>query len=81
MRGSAMTNVQATIIAGMTGLLLMATPAMAARAVPQPPRPGCVAVSKTEYNSALKSRMRGGRFGEYARTRKLLRRYYWYCPG
>jgi hypothetical protein len=60
-------------------LMLAALPAAAASA-PQPPRPGCVAVSKLEYNSAAKSRAQQNRFGHYETTRKLLRRAYWFCP-
>jgi hypothetical protein len=60
-------------------LTAVSLPANAAQA-PQPPRPDCVAVSKLEYKSAGKSRAQQNRFGRYQTTRKLLHRYYWFCP-
>lgn len=43
------------------------------------PRPGCVAVTKQEYNNARKSKLQQQRFGEYVRTGRVLRRFYWFC--
>lgn len=79
MRRKFTTNAPSAAMLAAIGLMLAILPASAATA-PQPPRPGCVAASKLEYQSAIKNRTRG-RFGEYVTTRKLLRRYYWYCPG
>lgn len=45
----------------------------------QPPRKGCVAVAKREYDSAKKEKLLRNRYGMYVRTSRLLRRYYWYC--
>jgi hypothetical protein len=73
-----MMNIRHKAAIAALGLPLMAVPAAAAHA-PQPPRPGCVAASKIEYNSAIRSKTQG-RFGTYVRTRSLLRRTYWYCP-
>jgi hypothetical protein len=61
-------------------ILMLATLPAAGASAPPPPRPGCVAVSKLEYNSAAKSRAQQNRFGHYETTRKLLRRAYWFCP-
>jgi len=47
----------------------------------QAPRPNCVPVSKQEYNNARKSRLQQQRFGEYIRTGRVLKRFYWFCPG
>ncbi len=46
----------------------------------QPPRKGCYAVDKREYDSAKKKNLLHARFGTYVRTGRLWRRYYWYCP-
>jgi hypothetical protein len=47
----------------------------------QAPRPNCVPVSKQEYNNARKSRLQHQRFGDYIRTGRVLKRFYWFCPG
>ena len=60
------------------GLLGSAAPAYAAP-VAQPPRPGCAAVDKREYDAARKRNLRQSRYGEYVRTGRVLRRQYWYC--
>jgi hypothetical protein len=45
----------------------------------QPPRPGCVAVVKQEYDSAKRQNLLQNRFSSYATTGQLGRRSYWYC--
>jgi len=45
----------------------------------QPPREGCRAASKVEYDSAKSQYLLRGRFGVYLRTGSLWRRYYWFC--
>jgi hypothetical protein len=61
------------------GLMLIAFYSSSVNAQ-QPPFKGCVAVSKSEYNSAKKKKLLRTRFGSYVRTGRLLRRhYYWYC--
>jgi hypothetical protein len=45
----------------------------------QPPREGCRAVSKIEYDSAQRNHLLRTRFGMYERTGRVLRRKYWYC--
>jgi hypothetical protein len=45
----------------------------------QPPREGCRAASKLEYNSAKRDYLLNTRVGTYARTGHVWRRYYWYC--
>jgi hypothetical protein len=60
------------------GLMLIAVPSSSVNAE-QPPRKGCVAVSKHEYDSAKKEKLLRNRYGTYVRTGRLWRRYYWYC--
>jgi hypothetical protein len=60
------------------GLMLIAFLAPSVNAK-QPPREGCVAVSKQEYDSANRQKLLHSRFSTYARTGRLGRRYYWYC--
>ena len=57
------------------GLMLIALPTSSVNAQ-QPPRTGCVAVSKIEYNSAKRQNLLRNRLGTYVRTGRLLRRYY-----
>jgi hypothetical protein len=45
----------------------------------QPPREGCRAASKVEYDSAKSQYLLRGRFGVYLRTGSLWRRHYWFC--
>jgi len=59
-------------------IFAVATPAFAA-APAQPPRAGCAAVDKREYDAARKRNMLRSRYGEYVRTGRPLRRQYWYC--
>jgi hypothetical protein len=58
--------------------LALAFPTMAN--AQQPPRKGCYAVDKREYDSARKKNLLNIRFGTYVRTGRVLRRYYWFCP-
>lgn len=60
------------------GLTLAAFPGPAVNA-DQPPRPGCVAVVKQEYDSAKRQNLLQNRFSSYATTGQLGRRSYWYC--
>jgi hypothetical protein len=62
----------------LMGLMLMAFSPSLAKAQ-QPPRNGCVVVTKSEYDSAKKQNLLRSRFGNYLRTGRLLRRAYWYC--
>jgi hypothetical protein len=45
----------------------------------QPPRMGCAAVSKQEYDSAKRQKLLRSRFSTYLRTGRLGQRHYWYC--
>lgn len=58
--------------------ILLAAVALPA-AARQAPRANCVAVTKQEYNSARKTRLQQHRFGEYLRTGRVLKRFYWFC--
>ena len=60
------------------GLMLAVFPGPAVNA-DQPPRPGCVAVVKQEYDSAKRQNLLQNRFSSYATTGQLGRRSYWYC--
>jgi hypothetical protein len=60
------------------GLILIALPSSSVNAQ-QPPRNGCIAVSKTEYDSAKRQKLLRNRLGTYVRTGRILKRYYWYC--
>jgi hypothetical protein len=64
--------------AAVIGSMLIAFPLSSAKAQ-QPPRNGCVAVSKREYDSAKREKLLRNRYGAYVRTGRLLRRFYWYC--
>ena len=44
-----------------------------------PPRNGCVAVSKGEYRGAYKKNLLHTRFGTYVRMGRFGRYSYWYC--
>jgi len=60
------------------GLMLIAFPSSPVNAA-QPPREGCVAVSKSEYGSAKREKLLRNRNGLYVRTGRIWQRYYWYC--
>jgi hypothetical protein len=64
--------------AAVLGLMLVAFSPSSAKAQ-QPPRNGCVVVTKSEYDSAKNKNLLRTRFGNYLRTGRLLRRAYWYC--
>jgi len=66
------------LITGVIGLMLIAFLSSSAIAE-QPPQDGCVAVPKSQYDSAKKQNLLSNRFGMYVRTGRFLRRYYWYC--
>jgi hypothetical protein len=59
--------------------ILLVASSMAMAKDPEPPRNGCAAVTKTEYDSAKKQHLLNARFGNYLRTGRPLRRVYWYC--
>ncbi len=65
-------------ITAAIGLVLVAFSASSGNAQ-QPPRDGCVAVPKIQYDSAKKQNLLSNRFGFYVRTGRFLRRRYWYC--
>jgi hypothetical protein len=44
-----------------------------------PPREGCRAASKIEYDSAKATHLLRNRFGMYVRTGRFWQRHYWYC--
>ena len=67
------------MFAAVIGLMLIAFPSSSANAE-QPPRKGCRAVSKIEYDSAKREYLLRNRFGGmYVRTGHFWRHYYWYC--
>lgn len=63
----------------LAAVVLLLCPVLSAHAQ-QAPRAGCVAVTKQEYNNARKTRLQQQRFGEYIRTGRVLKRFYWFCP-
>lgn len=60
------------------GLMLLTFPCSSVNAE-QPPRAGCAAVSKQEYDSAKRQKLLRSRFSSYVRTGRMGQRYYWYC--
>ena len=68
-------NIGAAVVAGLMFGPLMTSPAQSQQA----PRANCVAVTKQEYNNARKTRLQQQRFGEYLRTGRVLKRFYWFC--
>ncbi|HEY0223377.1 MAG TPA: hypothetical protein VGC38_02570 [Pseudolabrys sp.] len=67
----------ATACAAAIGLMVMALPPPAR--AQQPPQRGCLAVAKSEYDSAKQKNLLRSRFGNYVRTGRPFRRAYWYC--
>jgi len=67
----------------MIGLMLVALSSSSATAksanARQPPRKGCVSVTKGEYDGAKRQRLLRSRYGSYVRTGWLWQRRYWYC--
>jgi hypothetical protein len=64
-------------VTAVIALMLIRFPAYAK--AEQPPRDGCVAVSKVEYDSAKKQYLLSSNNGVYVRSGRFLRRSYWYC--
>ena len=77
-RGKLIALIENGACSAVIGLLLIAFPSSSVNAE-QPPRKGCVAVSKGEYDSAKSQRLLRNMFTAYVRTGRLWRRYYWYC--
>ena len=77
-RGKLVALIESGACTAVIGLMLIAFPSVPVNAQ-QPPQMGCVAVSKFEYAAAKKEKLLRNRYGTYARTGKLWRRYYWYC--
>jgi hypothetical protein len=77
-RGKLIALIENGACTAVIGLALMAFPTASAKAQ-QPPRTGCVAVSKSEYASANRQKLLRNRYGTYVRTGRPLRRFYWYC--
>jgi hypothetical protein len=77
-RGKLIALIENGACTAVIGLMLIAFLSSSAKAE-LPPRNGCVAVSKTEYNSANRKKLLRNKFGTYVRTSRLWRRYYWYC--
>jgi hypothetical protein len=65
------------LITAAIGLVLIEFPS-SVRAE-QPPRDGCAAVSKIEYDSAKRQYFLSNSVGIYVRTGRPFRRFYWYC--
>jgi hypothetical protein len=62
----------------MICLMLIVLPSSRLNAEQLPPK-GCVAVSKTEYDSAKRQYLLRTRFSRYVITGRVLKRAYWYC--
>jgi hypothetical protein len=65
-------------IAMVAGLVFGLLTGSSARAQ-QAPRANCVAVTKQEYNNARKTKLQQQRFGQYVRSGRVLKRFYWFC--
>jgi hypothetical protein len=65
-------------IAMVAGLVFGLLTGSSARAQ-QAPRANCVAVTKQEYNNARKAKLQQQRFGQYVRSGRVLKRFYWFC--
>lgn len=67
----------------MIGLMFIALASASAAAksaiAQQPPRKGCVSVTKGEYDGAKRQRLLRSSHGSYVRTGRLWQRRYWYC--
>ena len=77
-RGNLIALIENGASTAVIGLMLIAFPSSSVNAE-QPPRNGCIAVSKQEYDSAKRQKLLHSRFNTYVRTGRLARRYYWYC--
>jgi hypothetical protein len=69
--------------AAAIGLLFLAIPSASLNAksanAQQPPRKGCVSVSKGEYDGAKRQKLLRNSYGSYVRTGRVWQRRYWYC--
>jgi hypothetical protein len=77
-RGKLVALIENAACTAVIGLMLIAFSSLSVNAE-QPPREGCTAVDKREYNSAKREKLLRDRYGTYVRTGRLWRRYYWYC--
>ena len=77
-RGKLVALIENAACTAVIGLMLIAFPSSSVNAE-QPPRKGCVAVDKREYDSAKRENLLRDRYGTYVRTGRLWQRYYWYC--
>ncbi len=77
-RGNLIALIESGACTAVIGLTLIAfTPSSVS--AEEPPRKGCVAVDKREYDAAKREKLLRDRYGAYVRTGRLWRRYYWYC--
>ena len=77
-RGKLIALIENGVFTAVIGLMLIAFPSASVNAQ-QPPRKGCDAVDKREYDSAKRKKLLHTRSGTYVRTGRLWRRYYWFC--
>ncbi len=77
-RGNLIALIESGACSVVIGLTLMAFTLSSVNAE-EPPRKGCVAVDKREYDAAKREKLLRDRYGAYVRTGRLWRRYYWYC--
>jgi hypothetical protein len=77
-RGKLIARIENGACTAVIGPMLIASPPSSVNAE-QPPRKGCVAVTKNEYDGAKRMNLLRNTFGTYVRTGRLWRRYYWYC--
>jgi hypothetical protein len=66
------------ICLGAIGVMLSALPSLAVNAE-RPPSDRCIAVSKQEYDNAVRLKSLQTQFSVYARTGQLGRNHFWYC--
>jgi hypothetical protein len=64
----------------LVGAMLIAFAPSAVKAQQLPPREGCRAVSKLEYDTAKREYVLISMGGRYVRTGYFWRRHYWWCP-
>jgi len=72
------TTIIGLMLAVLIGLMLipfLSSPLNAEQPAPK----GCLAVYKSEYDSAKRQRLLRTRFTAYVRTGGLLKHHYWYC--
>jgi hypothetical protein len=82
-RGKPIALIKCGACTAAIGLLLIACPALSVIAksvnANQPPRKGCVSVSKGEYDGAKRQKLLRNRYGSYVRTGRVWQHHYWYC--